>query len=108
MDGRQISKRPTDEGGTANRWPLIAWSVAVLALGAVVLTELAVGSAGGELVIDWKIGPAFVGLAGAVWGARRARRKLLAAEAEEARLLADEEEQERLEMRSARPPLPGS
>jgi hypothetical protein len=108
MDGTQISKRPTDEPGAGSRWPLIAWGVAALGLGAVVLTELVVGTVGGELVIDWKIGPAFVGLIGAVWGARRARQRLLAAEAAEALLLAEEEAQELMEMRAVQtlPPAP--
>jgi len=103
MTGTEISRRTEEQLLSASKVPVAAWTVAILAFGALLLTELVVDSGAGGLVIDWKIGPAFLGLVGSIWGARRARRRLLFEEAEDARI-AEEEEIELLEM--ARTPLP--
>jgi hypothetical protein len=45
-----------------------------------------VAAGAGGLVIDWKLGPAFIAVLGGIWGARKSRHALAAAEAEEDRL----------------------
>ncbi len=45
-----------------------------------------VAAGAGGLVIDWKLGPAFIAVLGGIWGSRKSRHALAAAEAEEDRL----------------------
>ena len=69
-----------------NPWPFRFW-VAVTVVGAgFLLTDLVVSGGAGGLVIDWKLGPAFIAVLGGVWGARKACHRLAAAEAEDDRL----------------------
>ncbi|RMH15435.1 MAG: hypothetical protein D6701_10055 [Gemmatimonadetes bacterium] len=56
------------------------WIGCALVGGALVFTDLFVGGGGGDLVVDWRIGPGFVALLGGVWGAARHRRRLHAAD----------------------------
>ncbi len=69
-----------------NPWPFRFWVSVTLVAAGFLLTDLVVGGGAGGLVIDWKVGPAFIAVLGGIWGARKSRRSLAAAEAEDDRL----------------------
>ncbi len=74
-----------------NPWPFRFWVAVTLVAAGFLLTDLVVSGGGaGGLVIDWKLGPAFIAVLGGIWGARKARRALIAANAEDDRLAAAE------------------
>ena len=76
----------TPEPTGPGRWHFRFWVAVILVAGAFLLTDLVVLDGAAGLVIDWKIGPAFLALAGGLWGARQARRALASADVEEDRL----------------------
>ena len=81
--------RPSDsdfETTKPSPWPFRFWVAVTLVAAGFLLTDLLVSGGAGGLVIDWKVGPAFVAVLGGVWGAHEARRALAAANAEDDRI----------------------
>ncbi len=83
-----------------NPWPFRFWVGVTLVAAGFLLTDLVVSGGAGGLVIDWKLGPAFIAVLGGIWGARKSRHALAAASAEDDRL--DEGETEALLQEVAR------
>ena len=77
---------PDFEPTKPNPWPFRFWVGVTLVAAGFLLTDLVVSGGTDGLVIDWKIGPAFIAVLGGIWGARESRRALAAAEAEDDRL----------------------
>lgn len=77
---------PDFEPTKPNPWPFRFWVAVTLVGAGFLLTDLVVSGGAGGLVIDWKLGPAFIAVLGGVWGARKARHRLAATEAEDDRL----------------------
>ncbi len=77
---------PTATPPKTNPWPYRFWVGVTLVAAGFLLTDLVVTGGAGGLVIDWKLGPAFVAVLGGIWGARKSRHALAAAEAEDDRL----------------------
>ncbi len=69
-----------------NPWPFRFWVGVTLVAAGFLLTDLVVSGGTGGLVIDWKVGPAFMAVLGGIWGARKSRHVLAAANAEDDRL----------------------
>ena len=69
-----------------NPWPFRFWVGVTLVAAGFLLTDLVVSGGAGGLVIDWKLGPAFIAVLGGIWGAHKSRHALAAANAEDDRL----------------------